>query len=258
MLSLSLDGEELLHGNRIRRAINDNESIMADETTEKAESVTELTAPGSEANKANKTDKTKTGEVSDSGQPEDDQSDEFKQEQLQQNLDMSKTKDNPIVEAKLSKNNTETMGGDSLSVDAAAGDDGKPVTNEEPNEKETSAPSAEEKLEQTGDDAAAEVDAKNSTFTSSANAENAVNDVTEKLPLDKEGEGTDENKATADGDIPHVDDKANEGQSEDDDAQREPVETTTASSTGDGEFVCGVVRPFVVLDAAQYTLCMSA
>ena len=253
MLSLSLDGEELLHGNRIRRAINDNESIMADETTEKAESVTEFT----EANKANKT---KKSEMSDSGQPEDDRSDEFKQEQLQQNLDMSKTKDNPIVEAKLSKNNTETTGGDSLSVDSAAGDDddGKPVTNEEPNEKETSAPSAEEKLEQTGDDAAAEVDAKNSTFTSSANAENAVNDVTEKLPLDKEGEGTDENKATADGDIPHVDDKANEGQSEDDDDQREPVETTTASSTGDGEFVCGVVRPFVVLDAAQYTLCMSA
>ena len=242
MLSLSLDGEELLHGNRIRRAINDNESVTADETTEKAESVTELTAPGSEAGEM--MNKTKTGEVSDSGQPEDDRSDEFKQDQLQQNLGMSKTKDDPIVEAKLSENNTETVGGDSRSEDAAAGDDdGKPLTKEEPNEKETS---AEEKLEQTGDDETAEVDAKNSTFISSANVENAVNDVTDKLPLDKEGEGTGENKATADAEVPPVDDKANEDQSADDDARREPVETTTASSIGDdGEFVCGVVRLFV-------------
>ena len=358
MLSLSLDGEELLHGNRIRRAIN--ESMTVDESTEKPERVTKLTAPGSESEAINSTagvrNMTKTGdeqtfesvddrknefkrqqlqqnltlpktENDDSleegkmsqnntesmagdpkseaeggkpiagEEPEDDHKNEFKRQQLQQNLTLQKTEnDDSLEKGKMSQNNTESMAGDPKS-EAAGGkpiageepeddnknefkrqqlqqnsalsktkdDDslekgkmsknntdtrtlnlwesesagGKPIADEEPNKNVTS---TEKKLKQSGDQAA-EIDTKNSTVTSpTTDIESAVNDVTEKLPLDKKGAGG--NNATAD--EPHVADKTDDGQTADD-AQREPVESTTANSTGDGEFVCGVVRVLVVL-----------
>ena len=241
MFSLSLDGEELLHGNRIRREIN--ESMTAGETMEKTEKVTD---PGSESgntavggsdsgNKAvgGAMNATKTGDDEpDSSKKvfgqDDGGKDEFKRGQMQQNLTLSETKvDAPIEKVKMSENNdTETMGGDSKS-------EAKPVVDEGASQNETS---ADKKLEKGGDQVA-EVDSKNSTITSPASVEKAVNDVTEKSPLDKEVKGG--NNATAD--KPLVDGQAA------DDAQREPVESTTANSTVDGEFVCGGVRPFDVL-----------
>ena len=244
MLSLSLAGQELLHGNRIRREIN--ESMTAGEKAEKAESVTEINASGSESgntavggsdsgNKAvgGAMNATNTGDDEpDSSKKvfgqDDSGKNEFKQGQMQQNLALSETKvDAPIEKVKMSENNdTETMGGDSKS-------EAKPVVDEGASQNTTS---GGKKLEQAGDQAA-EVDSKNSTITSPASVEKAVNDVTEKSPLDEEVKGG--NNATAD--KPLVDGQAG------DDAQREPVESTTANSTVDGEFVCGGVRPFDVL-----------
>ena len=298
MLSLSLDGEELLHGNRIRRAIN--ESMTVDESTEKPERVTKLTAPGSESEAINSTagvmNMTKTGDEQ-TFESVDDRKNEFKRQQLQQNLTLPKTEnDDSLEEGKMSQNNTESMAGDpkseaeggkpiageepeddhknefkrqqlqqNLTLQKTENDDslekgkmsknntdtrtlnlwesesagGKPIADEEPNKNVTS---TEKKLKQSGDQAA-EIDTKNSTVTSpTTDIESAVNDVTEKLPLDKKGAGG--NNATAD--EPHVADKTDDGQTADD-AQREPVESTTANSTGDGEFVCGVVRVLVVL-----------
>ena len=219
MLSLSLDGEELLHGNRIRREIN--ESMTAGDTTEKAEKVTDLNASGSQSGNTavgGVMNATKTGDDEpDSGLKASEQDDsgknEFKRGQLQQNLDTSNTTDDATLEkGKMSQNNTETMGGDSKS-------DVKPIADGEASQNATS---ADKKLEKGGDQAA-EIDSKNTTITS---VEKAGNDVTEKMPLDKEVTGG--NNATAD--KPLVDGQAV------DDSQREPVESTTLNSTVDGEF----------------------
>ena len=224
MLSFSLAGEELLHGNRIRREIN--ESMTAGETTKKAESVTEINASGSESGNTAVGDAmnaTKTGDDEPDitkkvfGQ-DDSGKDEFKQGQMQQNLTLSETKvDAPLEKGTMAENNnTETMGGDSKS-------EAKPVVDEGASQNETS--SADKKLEK-GGDLTAEVDNKNSTATSPSSVEKAGNDVTEKSPLDKEVKGG--NNATAD--KPLVDGQAV------DDSQREPVESTTLNSTVDGEF----------------------
>ena len=236
-----------MHGNRIRREVND--SMAADKTT------TSKPERGTES----PTQMNKTADDADiirSAIRDGDGWSEVKSKE---------TKDDDITlgKGKVSENGTEASGGGDSRSEAAA--DVKPNADEGASKNVAS---KEETLAQAGDKAA-EVDAKSSNGTAPETVENAEKATTEKLPLDKEAttttvkpnevEQANEGKG-ADADDPQKkpagknisDDKAGDGQTADDTTPipKEPAEkTTTVGYAGDGEFVCGVdvVRLFIIL-----------
>ena len=250
-----------MHGNRIRREVND--SMAADKTT------TSKPERGTES----PTQMNKTADDADiirSAIRDGDGWSEVKSKE---------TKDDDITlgKGKVSENGTEASGGGDSRSEAAA--DVKPNADEGASKNVAS----KETLAQAGDKAA-EVDAKSSNGTAPETVENAGKNATEKQPLDKEATATTVKPKEATEKLPVGEEaitvkpngveKANEGKGADDpqkepagagedvsddkvddsqtadDTQKESAEkTTTVGYAGDGEFVCGVdvVRLFIIL-----------